>query len=49
MTLRAIMGLLPGRAQIAGGEIVFDGEALSPKSLVEAARATTSAWSSRSR
>ena len=33
MTLRAIMGLLPGRAQIAGGEIVFDGEALSPKSL----------------
>ena len=33
MTLRAIMGLLPGRAQIAGGEIVFDGEVLSPKSL----------------
>ncbi len=33
MTLRAILGLLPGRAQIAGGEIVFDGEALSPKSL----------------
>jgi oligopeptide/dipeptide ABC transporter ATP-binding protein len=34
MTLRAILGLLPGRAQIAGGEIVFDGEALSPKSLI---------------
>jgi oligopeptide/dipeptide ABC transporter ATP-binding protein len=33
MTLRAILGLLPGRAQIAGGEIVFDGEALSPQSL----------------
>jgi oligopeptide/dipeptide ABC transporter ATP-binding protein len=35
MTLRAIMGLLPGRAQIAGGEIVFDGQALSPESLVD--------------
>jgi peptide/nickel transport system ATP-binding protein len=35
MTLRAIMGLLPGRAEIAGGEIVFDGQALSPKSLAE--------------
>jgi oligopeptide/dipeptide ABC transporter ATP-binding protein len=33
MTLRAILGLLPGRARIAGGEVVFDGEALSPKSL----------------
>ena len=33
MTLRAILGLLPGRAEIAGGEIVFDGVALSPKSL----------------
>ena len=33
MTLRAIMGLLPGRAAIAGGEIVFDGQALSPESL----------------
>jgi oligopeptide/dipeptide ABC transporter ATP-binding protein len=35
MTLRAIMGLLPGRAQIAGGDIVFDGQALSPTSLAE--------------
>ncbi len=35
MTLRAILGLLPGRARIAGGEIVFDGNALSPRSLVE--------------
>jgi oligopeptide/dipeptide ABC transporter ATP-binding protein len=34
MTLRAIVGLLPGRAAIAGGEIIFDGHALSPKSLV---------------
>ena len=25
MTLRAILGLLPGRARIAGGEVVFDG------------------------
>jgi oligopeptide/dipeptide ABC transporter ATP-binding protein len=33
MTLRAILGLLPGRAHIAGGEVVFDGHALSPKSL----------------
>jgi len=33
MTLRAILGLLPGRARIAGGEIVFDGTALSPRSL----------------
>jgi oligopeptide/dipeptide ABC transporter ATP-binding protein len=33
MTLRAILGLLPGRARIAGGEVVFDGEALSPRSL----------------
>ena len=33
MTLRAIMGLLPGAAKIAGGEVVFDGEALSPRSL----------------
>jgi oligopeptide/dipeptide ABC transporter ATP-binding protein len=33
MTLRAILGLLPGRAHIAGGEIVFDGEALSADSL----------------
>ncbi len=33
MTLRAIMGLLPGAATIAGGEVVFDGEALSPRSL----------------
>jgi peptide/nickel transport system ATP-binding protein len=33
MTLRAIMGLLPGAASIAGGEVVFDGEALSPRSL----------------
>ena len=33
MTLRAILGLLPGRAHIAGGEIVFDGTALSPSSL----------------
>ena len=38
MTLRAILGLLPGRAQIAGGEIVFDGEALSAASLGDAAR-----------
>ena len=49
MTLRAILGLLPGRATIAGGEIVFDGEALSPQLARQAARATTSAWSSRSR
>ena len=33
MTLRAVMGLLPGAAHIAGGEVVFDGEALSPRSL----------------
>ena len=33
MTLRAIMGLLPGRAHISGGEVVFDGTALSPDSL----------------
>jgi len=33
MTLRAILGLLPGRAQITAGEVVFDGEALSPRSL----------------
>jgi oligopeptide/dipeptide ABC transporter ATP-binding protein len=33
MTLRAILGLLPGRAHIASGEVVFDGEALSPGSL----------------
>jgi oligopeptide/dipeptide ABC transporter ATP-binding protein len=33
MTLRAILGLLPGRAHIAGGEVVFDGQALSPQSL----------------
>jgi oligopeptide/dipeptide ABC transporter ATP-binding protein len=33
MTLRAILGLLPGRARIAGGEVVFDGNALSPRSL----------------
>jgi oligopeptide/dipeptide ABC transporter ATP-binding protein len=33
MTLRAILGLLPGRARITGGEIVFDGAALSPRSL----------------
>jgi oligopeptide/dipeptide ABC transporter ATP-binding protein len=33
MTLRAILGLLPGRARIAGGEVVFDGQTLSPKSL----------------
>jgi oligopeptide/dipeptide ABC transporter ATP-binding protein len=33
MTLRAILGLLPGRARIAGGEVVFDGQALSPRSL----------------
>ncbi len=33
MTLRAILGLLPGRAAIAGGEVVFDGTALSPRSL----------------
>jgi oligopeptide/dipeptide ABC transporter ATP-binding protein len=33
MTLRAILGLLPGRARIAGGEVVFDGHALSPRSL----------------
>jgi oligopeptide/dipeptide ABC transporter ATP-binding protein len=33
MTLRAILGLLPGRARIAGGEVVFDGTALSPRSL----------------
>jgi oligopeptide/dipeptide ABC transporter ATP-binding protein len=33
MTLRAILGLLPGKAHIAGGEINFDGSALSPKSL----------------
>jgi peptide/nickel transport system ATP-binding protein/oligopeptide transport system ATP-binding protein len=33
MTLRAILGLLPGRAHIAGGEVVFDGHALSPQSL----------------
>jgi oligopeptide/dipeptide ABC transporter ATP-binding protein len=33
MTLRAILGLLPGRARIAGGEVIFDGTALSPRSL----------------
>jgi peptide/nickel transport system ATP-binding protein/oligopeptide transport system ATP-binding protein len=33
MTLRAIMGLLPGKAHIAGGEVSFDGHALSPQSL----------------
>jgi oligopeptide/dipeptide ABC transporter ATP-binding protein len=33
MTLRAILGLLPGRARIAGGEVVFDGETLSTRSL----------------
>jgi oligopeptide/dipeptide ABC transporter ATP-binding protein len=33
MTLRAILGLLPGRARIAGGEVVFDGDALSARSL----------------
>jgi oligopeptide/dipeptide ABC transporter ATP-binding protein len=33
MTLRAIMGLLPGAATIAGGEVVFDGDALSARSL----------------
>jgi peptide/nickel transport system ATP-binding protein len=33
MTLRAILGLLPGRAQITGGEVVFDGQALSRRSL----------------
>jgi oligopeptide/dipeptide ABC transporter ATP-binding protein len=33
MTLRAILGLLPGRARISGGEVVFDGHALSPRSL----------------
>jgi oligopeptide/dipeptide ABC transporter ATP-binding protein len=33
MTLRAILGLLPGRATIAGGEVVFDGTPLSPRSL----------------
>jgi oligopeptide/dipeptide ABC transporter ATP-binding protein len=33
MTLRAILGLLPGRAHIAGGEVEFDGRALSPQSL----------------
>ncbi|MDP9256967.1 MAG: ABC transporter ATP-binding protein [Actinomycetota bacterium] len=33
MTLRAILGLLPGRAHIAGGEVVFDGHALSARSL----------------
>ena len=33
MTLRAILGILPGRATIAGGEVVFDGEALSARSL----------------
>src|SRR5690606_9319494 len=33
MTLRAILGLLPGHARIAGGEVVFDGHALSPRSL----------------
>jgi oligopeptide/dipeptide ABC transporter ATP-binding protein len=33
MTLRAILGLLPGKAQIAGGELTFDGEPLSPRSL----------------
>ena len=33
MTLRAILGLLPGRAHIAGGEVVFDGTAVSPRSL----------------
>ena len=49
MTLRAILGLLPGRAPIAGGEVVFDGDALSPRSLGAAARRRASAWSSRSR
>jgi oligopeptide/dipeptide ABC transporter ATP-binding protein len=33
MTLRAILGLLPGRARIASGEVVFDGETLSTRSL----------------
>ena len=33
MTLRAILGLLPGRARISSGEVVFDGNALSPRSL----------------
>jgi oligopeptide/dipeptide ABC transporter ATP-binding protein len=33
MTLRAILGLLPGRARIAGGAVEFDGQTLSPKSL----------------
>jgi oligopeptide/dipeptide ABC transporter ATP-binding protein len=33
MTMRAILGLLPGRAHIAGGEVVFDGTALSARSL----------------
>jgi oligopeptide/dipeptide ABC transporter ATP-binding protein len=33
MTLRAIMGLLPGKARIAGGEVVFDGHEVSPRSL----------------
>jgi oligopeptide/dipeptide ABC transporter ATP-binding protein len=33
MTLRAIMGLLPGRAAIAGGDVIFDGHPLSPQSL----------------
>jgi oligopeptide/dipeptide ABC transporter ATP-binding protein len=30
MTLRAILGLLPGRAHVAGGEVAFDGETLAP-------------------
>ena len=33
MTLRAILGLLPGQARIAGGEVEFDGDTLSPRSL----------------
>jgi oligopeptide/dipeptide ABC transporter ATP-binding protein len=35
MTLRAIMGLLPGRAHIAGGEVTFDGHLVSPQSLAQ--------------
>jgi oligopeptide/dipeptide ABC transporter ATP-binding protein len=34
MTLRAILGLLPGRARISSGEVVFDGAVLSPRSLM---------------
>ena len=45
-TLRAILGLLPGQARIAGGEVELRRHALEG---LCAYAARTSAWSSRSR